>query len=71
MRWLLPFLALSACQAPARSASWFAAHPEVAEQVISDCRKGRHRSDECDAASAGAAKQAGDARQQRFRQGFR
>lgn len=68
---LLLSLGISACERPARSASYFESHPDERKLALSDCQMGTLRGRECEtAASAAAAAQHQDA-ENFFRAGVR
>ncbi len=52
---LIALAALAGCSPPARSASYFKAHPEEIGEVLADCAAGSHRGPECDNARAAKA----------------
>lgn len=61
---------LAACSPQPRSAAYFQAHQAEAEQVVSDCRAGAHRGQECVNAQAGVAASRRDERMDSYRKGF-
>ncbi|WP_371129885.1 EexN family lipoprotein [Phenylobacterium sp.] len=61
---------LCACQQPARSATYFEAHPDEAERIAVACRAGAQRGDECLNAEAGLVEVKRQARMKMFRRGF-
>ena len=61
---------LAACSPPPRSVSYFQAHQAEAAQVVSDCRSGSHRGQECVNAQAGVAASRRDERMDAYRKGF-
>jgi hypothetical protein len=63
-------LALAACSQPPRSASYFAAHPNDAQVVLSECKAGHTRGEECVTALTGASAAADQARLKLYRRGF-
>ena len=60
----------SPCQPAPRRAVYFEVHPDEAQRVVRDCREGRRRGRDCDAAQGALVKLQGKARQERFRRGF-
>jgi hypothetical protein len=52
---LIALAALAGCTPPARSTSYFKAHPEETGKVLVDCVAGSHRGPDCDNAKAAEA----------------
>jgi hypothetical protein len=61
---------LAACSPEPRSASYFEAHPDDAAKVVSDCKTGAHRGQECTNAQAAVASAKRDERMDAYRKGF-
>lgn len=61
---------LAACSPEPRSASYFEAHPEEAAKVVSDCKTGTHRGQECSNAQTAVAAAKRDERMDAYRKGF-
>jgi len=67
---ILALLPLAACNPPARSASFFKAHPEETGKVLIDCAAGTHRGAECGNAKTAEAQIESDKRLSLYRQAF-
>jgi hypothetical protein len=67
----LSLASLAACSPQPRSAAYFIAHPEEAEQVLAACETAAHRGEECVNAKAAPAATARDARMDAYRKGFK
>lgn len=67
---LLAVAGLAACSPEPRSASYFEAHAEEAAKVVSDCRTGAHRGQECSNAQAAVAAAKRNERMDAYRKGF-
>lgn len=63
--------ALVACSAEPRSASYFEEHPEETARVVTDCKAGSHRGEECNNAELAAAKSRRRESMERYRDGFK
>lgn len=61
---------LAACSPEPRSASYFEAHAEEAAKVVSDCKTGAHRGQECTNAQTAVASAKRDERMDAYRKGF-
>jgi hypothetical protein len=61
---------LAACSPQPRSVSYFQTHKAEAEQVVSNCRTGAHRGQECVNAQAGVAASRRNERIDAYRKGF-
>ena len=59
----------AACDAQPRSATYFHAHPVIAQNVADACRSGSYRGDECVNAEAGLSAVRRDERLEMFRRG--
>ncbi|MBP7817091.1 MAG: EexN family lipoprotein [Phenylobacterium sp.] len=66
----LALAVLGACSPQPRSASYFEAHQDEAEEVAAACRTGAHRGLECVNAQAGVGAAKRDARMDAYRKGF-
>lgn len=51
-----------ACSPQPRAASYFEAHPDIAQQAMTQCASGAARGAECETAAAGLAKHQADER---------
>lgn len=76
MKWSLGLvvccvLSLAGCSRDPRSASYFEAHPDETNRVLSDCKSGTHRGAECENASAADAKRKSDARLELYKSAFK
>ena len=69
-RILIAALCLSGCRAEPRSTSYFEAHPEDAQRVVSACKAGTHRGGESESARAGLAAIEADKRLKLFKKSF-
>lgn len=61
---------LAACSPEPRSVSYFEAHADEAAKVVSDCKTGAHRGQECTNAQAAVASAKRDERMDAYRKGF-
>lgn len=61
---------LSACERPARSASYFFEHPNERDEVLSGCKAGSVRGRECETATVAEAKATDKAAENFFRAGI-
>jgi hypothetical protein len=66
----LTLAGLAACSPQPRSSSYFEAHQDEAAKVVSDCKTGAHRGQECANAQAAVASAKRDARMDAYRKGF-
>jgi hypothetical protein len=66
----LTLAGLAACSPQPRSSSYFEAHQDEAAAVVSSCKTGAHRGQECANAQAAVASAKRDARIDAYRQGF-
>ena len=66
----LTLAGLAACSPQPRSSSYFEAHQGEAAKVVSDCKTGAHRGQECANAQAAVASAKRDARMDAYRKGF-
>jgi hypothetical protein len=62
--------AVSSCERPARSASYFFEHPTERGEVLSGCKAGSVRGRECETAAAADAKATDKAAENFFRAGI-
>jgi hypothetical protein len=77
MRAAIPFAALittgallTACEREPRSASYFEANPKERAEVVTDCKSGTHRGDECNNAQFAQEKAANRRSMEDYRSGF-
>jgi hypothetical protein len=63
-------MALTACGPAPKSPSYFSAHPTEAARVVSRCRTGAHRGDECENAKAALGTLRADDRLKLYRETF-
>lgn len=68
--WLVAPLLLAACGGEPRSTSYFSEHPQEAAKVLSDCRQGAHRGEECQNAELAAANAERDRMIAKYREGL-
>jgi hypothetical protein len=67
---LAGLVGLAACSPEPRGVAYFQAHRDEAARVVTDCRTGAHRGQECVNAQAGVAAVAREARINRYKQNF-
>lgn len=67
---LIGCAAVTGCTAEPRSATYFAAHLDVARAVGAECQSGARRGPECENALVGLAAAARDARMRDFHKAF-
>lgn len=67
---ILALAGLTSCSPAPRSVAYFQAHRAEAARVVTDCRTGAHRGQECVNAQAGVAAAAREARINRYKQNF-
>jgi hypothetical protein len=61
---------LAGCSPPARSTSFFEAHPAEVDSVLAACTAGSQRGAECDNANLAKAHRAADDRMSQFKKSF-
>lgn len=70
MRMVLLGIALAGCQPAPRPLSYFAEHPNEARRIVTACRAGAERGEECGAAAAGLAEHQAKKRENLFKKSF-
>jgi hypothetical protein len=61
---------VAGCSPPARSTSYFEAHPAEVDSVLTACTAGSQRGAECDNANLAKAHRAADDRMSQFKKSF-